>query len=59
MSVQWEIRRAITQAQDRVAQAPTDELMKDARAELSALVQERQKLMARKYEAGDTSSLFG
>ena len=59
MPAQRVIRSAITRANERVAQAPTDELKKDARAELSELVKERQKLMARKYAVGDTSSLFG
>ena len=39
--------------------AHTDEMRCEAQADVAALVRERQKLMARKYAMGDSSSLFG
>ena len=59
MAAQRVIRSAITRANERAIHAPTDELQTEAQAEVSALVRERQKLMAHKYSAGDSSSLFG
>ena len=59
MPAQRVIRGAITRANERATQAPTDELKREALAQVSTLVRERQRLMARKYEAGDPSSLFG
>ena len=59
MPAQRVIRSAITRANERAAQAHTDEMRREAQADVAALVRERQKLMARKYAMGDSSSLFG
>ena len=59
MAAQRVIRSAITRANERAVHAPTDELQKAAQIEVSALVRERQRLMAKKYAAGDSTSLFG
>ena len=58
MAAQRVIRAAITRANERAVHAPTDELQKAAQADVATLVRERQKLMAKKYAAGDSSSLF-
>ena len=59
MQAQRVIRSAITRANERAAQARTDEMRREAQADVAALVRERQRLMARKYAMGDSSSLFG